>query len=600
MSHPQTTERSRSGVTSAWIRALELTAPIARQPGRILSHVIAARASEMGDTPALLSEREVFSYRALHERVNQYSRWALDQSIAKGECVCLLMPNRPEYLAIWLGISSIGGVVALINTNLAGSSLAHCVNVASPEHIIASADLVDRLTAVLPQLSSSPKIWVHGQADPRWPRIDQAVDCQPKEALGEAELRQVTIEDCALYIYTSGTTGLPNAARITHGRVMQWSHWFAGMMDVHPADRIYNCLPMYHSVGGIVAPGAILVGSGSVVTREHFSAGRFWEDIAQWQCTLFQYIGELCRYLLHAEPSPNDTRHNLRMACGNGLRPDVWEAFQKRFAIPRIFEFYAATEGAVSLFNVEGEIGSIGRTPPYLAARFPTTLIRYDTEADTPARDERGLCVCCAPNEVGEAIGPLRDGPENVGNRFEQYVDSRSSERKILRNVFRPGDAWFRTGDLMRKDVRGFHYFVDRVGETFRWKGENVSCTEVAHVIGAFNGIRETVVYGVSVPFADGRAGMAAIVLAKELDLPALRAHIVEQLPEYACPVFLRVRDEIEVTATFKYNKVNLGLEGFDPDATADVLFFYHPGHKQYVLIDRQLYQQIQSGEVRI
>ena len=599
MNHAQTKERSRSIVTAAWIRALELTAPIARQPGRILSHVIAERAAEMGDAPALLSERESFSYRALHERANQYSRWALAQHIGKGECVCLLMPNRPEYLAVWLGISSIGGVVALINTNLAGFSLAHCVNIASPKHIIASANLVDRLTAVLPQLSSSPKIWVHGQGDPQWSCIDQAVDCQPKETL-EAEVRQVTTEDCALYIYTSGTTGLPNAARISHGRVMQWSHWFSGMMDVRPADRLYNCLPMYHSVGGIVAPGATLVGGGSMVTREQFSATHFWDDIAQWQCTLFQYIGELCRYLLHAEPSLNDTRHNLRMACGNGLRPDVWEAFQQRFAISRIFEFYAATEGVVSLFNVEGEIGSIGRTPPYLAARFPTTLICYDTEADAPARDEQGLCVRCAPNEVGEAIGPLRDGPENVGNRFEQYVDSGSSERKILCNVFRPGDAWFRTGDLMRKDERGFYYFVDRVGETFRWKGENVSCTEVAHVIGAFSGIREAVVYGVSVPFAEGRVGMAAIVPAKELELPALRAHLVQQLPEYACPVFLRMRNEIEVTATFKYNQVKLAGEGFDPDATADVLFFYHPGLRQYVPLDRTLYRQIRSGEVRI
>ena len=591
--------KSGSRVTAAWVAALERTAPIARQPSRIFPQVIAELAGELGDAPALLSDRECFSYRELDQRIHQYSRWALAQGIGRGQCVCLLMPNRPEYLAAWLGISAVGGVVALLNTSLVGSSLAHCVNLAAPGHIIVDTELREQFATALPELTSSPTVWVHGAA-PQEPRIDLEVDRQSPEPLTDNEQPQVTIEDCALYIYTSGTTGLPNATRISHGRVMQWSHWFAGLMDVQTADRIYACLPLYHSVGGIVAPGAVLAGGGSVAIARRFSASQFWDDIARWHCTLFQYIGELCRYLLNAPPAPNEAAHNLRMACGNGLSHEVWEPFQRRFAIPRIFEFYAATEGAVSLFNVEGEVGSIGRTPPYLAARFPARVIRYDAETDAPVRDAQGFCVPCGVNEAGELIGPLLHGPEHVSNRFEGYIDERSSARKVLRDVFRPGDAWFRTGDLVRKDARGFYYFVDRVGETFRWKGENVSCTEVAGTIAAFDTVREAVVYGVRVPGTDGRAGMAAIVADGELDLQSLRAHLLESLPPHACPVFLRLRSEIEVTGTFKYNKVNLARQGYDPEATDDPIFFFHPECQEYIGMDHMLYKRIQSGQVRI
>jgi fatty-acyl-CoA synthase len=337
-----------------------------------------------------------------------------------------------------------------------------------------------------------------------------------------------------------------------------------------------------------------------MVTRERFSTRQFWDDIVQWQCTLIQYIGELCRYLLNAEASPSESCHKIRMACGNGLRPDIWESFQERFAIPRILEFYAATEGVVSLFNVEGEVGSIGRIPPYLATRASVPLIRYDAEANAPIRDEKGLCIRCAPDEAGEAIGALRDDGAYAGNRFEQYVDGRSSSMRIVRNVFRPGDAWFRTGDLMRRDERGFYYFVDRIGETFRWKGENVSCVEVANVIGAFEGVRDAVVYGVDLPPTQGRVGMAAVVLGREVELAELRAHITAHLPGFACPAFLRIREEIEVTGTFKYNKLRLVHEGFDPNATAEAIFFFHPGRREYVRLDQALYRQIQSGEVRV
>jgi fatty-acyl-CoA synthase len=583
-----------------WSRALELTAPIVRRPDRILPTVIEELAGTLGDAPALLSDGECLTYRALAERSTRYARWAIDQGLAKGDVVCLLMPNCPEYLAIWLGITHTGVVVALLNTNLAGPSLAHCINTAAPAHLIVAAELIDRLTGIGQDLAGAPTIWVHGAGHDGFSRIDDAIERYPGHALHDGERRPATIDDRALYIYTSGTTGLPKAAIVSHARVMQWSHWFAGLMDVRSSDRLYNCLPMYHSVGGVLATGAVLAGGGSVVIRRTFSAREFWTDIVRWDCTLFQYIGELCRYLLHAPPHPSETEHRIRMCCGNGLRPDVWNGFKERFRIPHILEFYAATEGNVSLVNAEGRPGAIGRIPLFLAHRFPATLVKCDAEADAPVRNARGFCVRCAPNEVGEAIGQILKDQSNVGGRFEGYTNAGASEHKILRHVFEPGDAWFRTGDLMRKDEQGYFYFVDRIGDTFRWKGENVATSEVSEAICAFPGITEANVYGVAIPGTDGRAGMATIVADdRRLDLGAFRTHLVDRLPDYARPVFLRVRDGLEVTATFKHTKSAFVREGYDPVAIGDPIYFNDRERQAFVRLDKALYDCIQSGQLQ-
>jgi fatty-acyl-CoA synthase len=583
----------------AWSRALALTTPIARRPDRILPTVIEELAEMCGEAPALLSDGECLTYRALAARSTRYARWAIAQGIGIGDAVCLLMPNRPEYMAAWLGITRVGGVVALLNTNLAGRSLAHCINIAGPQHLIVAAELVDRLIAVRPHLAGAPTIWVHGAGHDQSPRIDDEIERYPGHALEESERRPVTVDDRALYIYTSGTTGLPKAANVSHARVMQWTHWFAGLMDARSSDRMYNCLPMYHSVGGVVATGAVLAAGGSVVIRETFSARRFWSDVVVWDCTLFQYIGELCRYLLHAAPHSHEKDHRIRLCCGNGLRSDVWNGFKDRFRIPQILEFYASTEGNVSLVNVEGMPGAIGRIPPFLTHRFPATLVKYDADADAPVRDARGFCVRCAPNEVGEAIGHLPKDRRNVGARFEGYTNEEASEKKILRNVFEPGDAWCRTGDLMRKDALGFFYFVDRIGDTFRWKGENVATTEVSEAICGFPGIKEANVYGVAIPGTDGRAGMATIVAGEALDLAAFRVHLFDSLPDHARPIFLRVRNDLEVTGTFKHTKSALVREGYDPVAITDPIYFHDRERQAFVRLDKSLYDRIQSSGIR-
>ena len=583
----------------AWLRALELTAPIARNRNRILSTVIEERAEQLGDTPALLSDRECMTYGQLSERINQYARWALGQGIGRGEVVGLLMTNRPEYLAIWLGINSVGGVVSLLNVNLTGSSLAHCINVVSPKHLIVASEFAAQLVAALPAVSLPPTIWIHGNEPSSWPRLDLEIEAHSGAPLSEHEKRPPTIEDKALYIYTSGTTGLPKAANISHARVMQWGHWFAGMMGAQATDRMYNCLPMYHSVGGVQVPGAILVAGGTVILREKFSASQFWNDIVRWDCTLFQYIGELCRYLLHAPLSANETAHRIRMACGNGLAPEVWDGFKNRFSIPQIFEFYASTEGGVSLFNVQGKRGAIGHIPGYLTHRFSPALVVFDVEKGEPVRDAQGFCIRCAPNEAGEAIGKGSDDPSNIGSRFEGYTNPEASERKILRNVFELGDVWIRTGDLMRKDEQGYFYFVDRIGDTFRWKGENVATCEVAEAICAFPGVKHANVYGVTVPAAEGRAGMATLVTEDELDLAEFRRHLMDRLPPYARPLFLRIRKNMDLTGTFKYSKTDLVRQGFNPASSDDVVYFNHLESGAFTRLDQQLYERIQMGAIR-
>jgi fatty-acyl-CoA synthase len=607
---------AKASSARAWMRALELTAPIAKHRERILPTVIQEMAVRQGEAPALLSDRESLSYRALAERANQYARWALAQGLAKGDVVCLLMPNRPEYMAIWLGITSVGAAVSLLNTNLIGPSLAHCICAVSPKHTIASAEFEDVLNVALTHLAASgvtPKIWMHGAADPVdtvHERIDIEISRFCGEPLSGDERRGTVIDDLALYIYTSGTTGLPKAARVSHARVMQWSHWFAGIMEVGADDRMYNCLPMYHSVGGVQAPGAVLVAGGSVVLREKFSASQFWNDVVRWDCTLFQYIGELCRYLLHTGASERETEHRIRLACGNGLAPEIWDAFKERFGIPRILEFYAATEGNISLFNVEGKRGAIGQIPSYLAHRFSPALVLFDFETGRPVRDERGFCVRCAANQVGEALGKiagdvsnsnsLNGNASNIGGRFEGYTRKEDSEKKILRDVFELGDAWFRTGDLMRKDEKGSFYFVDRIGDTFRRKGENVATSEVSEAICEFPGVRHANVYGVAVPGTEGRVGMAMVVAEDEIDMAAFHQHLTNRLPSYARPLFLRIRGEADLTGTFKYSKTELVRQGYDPAASADPVYFDLQDSLGFVRLDKDLYDRIQDGEIRL
>jgi fatty-acyl-CoA synthase len=584
--------------SKAWLRALEVTASIARHPTRTFPVVVEELAARFGDAPALLSDAEILTFRLLNERSNRYARWAMTYGVRKGDTVCLLMPNRPEYVAVWVGICRAGGTVALLNTHLVGPSLARSIDTVAPRHIIVARELLDQFRTAVPHLATTAVVWTHGDGDPAFPDITQAVAELDGGALAADERVEVTLDDPALFVYTSGTTGLPKAAIVSHFRLMNWAHWFAGMMDTGPDDRMYNCLPMYHSVGGAVATGAVLVNGGSVFIRDGFSATAFWEDIKRNGCTIFQYIGELCRYLVNATTPPADPT-GLRLCCGNGLRPDIWTAFKERFHIPQILEFYASTEGNITLFNVEERPGAIGRIPSFIAHRTRLALVKFDVDHGMPLRGADGRCIAAGPDEVGEAIGRIADSADERGGRFDGYTATNETEKKVLRDVFAPGDTWFRSGDLMRRDAAGFYYFVDRIGDTFRWKGENISASEVAAAITSFPGVRDAFVYGVSFPGTDGRAGMAEIASAGQLDVTALRAHLLERLPRYALPVVLRIRTELELTPTFK-QKASAADVPYDPAASPDPLYVHLAERGGYVALDAALYARIRDGSIRL
>jgi fatty-acyl-CoA synthase len=598
----QQQRRRKPSAAKSWLKAIELTSRIEADPRRLFADVVEEWAQRQPDQPGLISETETFSYGALAQRINRYARWARSAGIEAGDTVCLLMPSRPEYLAAWLGISKVGGVVALINTKLVGLSLSHCINVANAGHVILAEELADVFESAAPHLTRAPKVWIHGggisQPSERTD-IESALERMDGSPLTTDERRGVTINDRALLIYTSGTTGLPKAASISHRRILNWGGWFAGLTDATSEDRLYDCLPLFHSVGGIVAPCSMLSAGGSVVLADKFSVSQFWRDIVRWDCTLFQYIGELCRYLVKAPASEFESRHRLRLACGNGLRGDIWEAFQSRFAIPQILEFYAATEGNFSLYNVEGRPGAIGRIPPLLAHRFPAAIIQLDAELGVPVRTKDGLCVACARGEVGEAIGRIGTA-DGGGGRFEGYTDAPETEKKILRDVLAKGDAWFCTGDLMKLDEAGYFHFVDRVGDTFRWKGENVATSEVNQAIVDCPGVVEAATYGVEIPGADGRAGMAAIVVDDRFDLAELPDHLSGRLPAYACPVMIRLCAGLDSTETFKQKKQELIREGFDPQLVSDPLFYRDPTSGAYRPVDAASHAGILDGSIRL
>ena len=549
--------RSNTLVTKDWARALGVMQRLRDAQRATGDSSLARLVHEFADThgaaPALIGDRgDTLTYAELSQRANRYARWALDEGLAADDVVALDLGNRPEYVAIWMGLNQVGCVVALLNTHLGEEAKAHGLAVAGAKRKIDAAHL-------------------------------PTVDGYSGTALAPHERRLRRPKDRALLIYTSGTTGLPKATVVTNARVLEWSGWFAGMMGASASDRLYDCLPMYHSVGGVAAVGSMLVAGGAVIVRERFSASRFWPDVAESGATVVQYIGELGRYLLHAPESPADTQHKVRIAVGNGLAADAWEPFQQRFAIPRVLEFYAASEGVVSLTNCEGMPGALGKVPAFLRDRFPVELVKVDLDAGEPVRDANGRCQRVATGEPGEAIGRLSGGAA-----FDGYTDRKATEAKILRDVFEPGDCWYRTGDLLRQDAAGFYYFVDRLGDTFRWKGENVSTAEVANVIRACPGVRDAAVYGVTVPGADGKTGMAAVVMEDgAFDHAALRAHLVAKLPAYARPMFVRLCPALASTGTFRLRKSDLVREGYA--RSSDPVWFDDRALGRFVPYERKM-----------
>jgi len=550
------------------------------------------------DKTALIHEGRAVTFRQLGEEAARVAHVLSGAGLGAGDTLALFMCNRPQFVATWLGASKAGVRTALINTNLRDAALLHCVTVAGARALVAGAELGGFLAPVAAKLPKT-KIFIRG-FDEQDQESTEYTDMAPllrKAPTAWTQPNKMHFEDVLLYIFTSGTTGLPKAAIITNARYMFFCAGTHFMTNMKSEDIIYNPLPLYHTAGGMVGMGQVLVFRCTAVTRSRFSASRYWAECEEHACTVAQYVGELCRYLLK---QPANTRHQVRLMFGNGVRAEVWTDFTSRFNIPVVAEFYGATESNANIVNFEGKPGACGFLSVLFPWALPIKLIRVDPATGQPVRGPDGLCVRCEPGETGEFVGrikrhdPLSDFYGYAGNKKE-------TDKKVVKDVFSKGDQGFLSGDLLTMDELGYVFFKDRTGDTFRWRGENVSTQEVEGAVMRAAEGRDAVVFGVTVPGCEGKAGMAVLVGGAELPLGDLRRRLTEALPPYAVPVFLRLGAAIDATGTFKLKKKDLQTDGYEylfnkTDAEIDGENCYFLTKDGYQKLNHRLLDDIQKG----
>jgi len=590
--------------TTELLRIQKRLKPITADSPRLTPDLLEDCVDAFAERPAFIGDDGPVSYAEFDAYANRVANWALERGLKPGDTVAVFMGNRWEYIAIWYGLSKVGVISALLNSHISGQPLAHCLSVAETADCIVEAELAEPYLAACRLVNCEMTPWVLGDTGIELPGAQDfasAVSSAAPERPSAEHRAHLRAKHPCLKMFTSGTTGLPKAAIVAHTRTLYYLQVFGTAARAAPEDRMFMVLPMYHATGGLCGVGAALAFGGALILRRKFSASRFWPDAVKHGATMFMYVGELCRFLVAADPVPEEKQHKIRVAIGNGLRPDVWPRFVERSGIPRVMEFYGATEGNVGLVNLDSKPGAIGRIPPHLRSRYNIKLVQFDPETETPARGADGRCIECGPNEVGEAIGEIRS--DDARFRFDGYGDEEATKKKILRDVFAEGDVYFRTGDLLKQDELGYFYFVDRVGDTFRWKSENVSTNEVAEVFGVCPGVVQANIYGVPVADYSGKAGMAALIVDDAFDLEAMHAHIHAELPVYARPLFLRIyrEDPAEhTTGTFKLRKVDLVRQGFDPGQIEDPVYFDDPRASGYVPLTADIVSGVNSGEIRV
>ncbi len=584
------------------MRILRRIKSVSPDSGNLVCDDFEKAAAQHPDRVAVLFEGKTMTYQQMDTLANRYAHWGRSRGLKPGDTVALFLPNRIDYLAAWIGLNKIGVISALINNSLTGTGLTHCINISTSSLTIVDRSTLPAFQEVADSCERHQALWCldldRSEESDACRGLDMALRGVSSVRPDPAIRMGLKAGAVALYIYTSGTTGLPKAAKISNARAQMYMKAFAGLTNMKPDDRVYCVLPLYHATAGLCAVGAAMMNGATLVLKRRFSASQFWSDVRNQGVTHIVYIGELCRYLVNSPPAANpsdETQHKVRMAFGNGMRPEVWDNFKTRFNIPSIVEFYGSTEGNVSLFNLDGQPGAIGRVPRLIRDRFNVRLVRFDVEGETPERRPDGLCYECRPGEIGEAIGQIA---HDARHAYSGYADKAATQKKILTDVFKKGDAWFRTGDLMRQDKAGYLYFVDRIGDTFRWKGENVSTSEVAEYAASAPGVEEAIIYGVPVPNHDGKAGEAALITREGFDLKAFRDHVDSHLPAYARPRFVRLLHNVETTGTFKYKKMDLVKEGFDLKQTNDPI--YVRVVDDYVPLTPALARELANGQLRL
>ena len=582
-----------------WVRFAQGVVFFDPEGTRTIAVQLEEHAARTPDAVFLRFEQQVFTYRQANALINKHAHAYRGAGLQPGHTIALVMDNRPSFIWHVFGLHKIGAVPSLVNTHLTGNTLAHALRACEPFAIVASGAHGSAVREVVPEVSAAlgggrDAVWVDYEDEPpaaSTERTFNALLAGAAETSPDRALRP-QLHALAAYIYTSGTTGLPKAALVPHHRTYRaGAVWSSIAMRYAPGDVMYCCLPLYHSNALVLALGSVVTGGVTLALSRKFSRTRFWSDARMHGATHMIYIGELCRYLMNAEPSPGDRDHKIRVATGNGLRPDIWQAFQDRFGVERIVEFYAATEGNCVTLNALGIVGSVGPQTPNMK------LVRWDEARQQIVRDADGKPVLARTGEPGILLGKI-----TRRMAFDGYRDAAATEQKVLRDLFEPGDAYFNTGDLLRRGRFRMLYFTDRLGDTFRWKGENVSTTEVQEALSSVPGVAEVNAYGVRVPGAEGRAGMVALVMAEgaRFDPAAFKAHVDRALPSYARPLFVRVSEQLDTTATFKLKKNELQEQGFDPARVNEPLYLRHPQRDAYVPIDAALHAELASGALKL
>ncbi len=564
-----------------------------------LGGLLEANARRHAGRPMITFEGRDLTWSEFNALVNRYCHVLKDHAVRRHAVVSVLMDNRIEQLAAVFACWKLGATASLVNTSLSGRQLAHCITTAESNACIVGEELIEPLEAVKAGLGlKEGEDYLYladraGKPAPSW-AIDLGGEAAAAPDSDPVETAAVLAGDTCLYIFTSGTTGLPKAAVVSHRRFMGNANIMARAgFRARPSDRMYICLPLYHATGLMLGVGSCLVSGASMFVRRRFSASGFLSEARAQNTNLFIYIGELCRYLMNQPARPDDADNPITRMLGNGLRPDIWKPFKRRFGIERVCEFYGASEGNAGFVNLLNKDETVGMTI------YDVALIDYDVDADEIIRGADGRCRRVARGDAGLLISRIDEKA-----RFEGYTNPEATSKKILRDVFEPGDAWFNSGDLLRQVDVGFsmglaHYqFVDRVGDTFRWKGENVSTNEVAEIINSHPDIEYCNVFGVEIPGADGRAGMAAVKPRRDdLDIESVSRHIVTALPGYARPVFLRVQSDLEMTGTFKLVKGQLREQGYDVTRINDAIYVLKPGETRYTRLDEAFLDAIRSGD---
>ena len=559
------------------------------------------QAARFAERPFLIYGEQSLSYAEVDACANQMAHTFYAKGLRAGDVCAMVMENRPAFFCTWFGLVKLGVVVAFINTQVNGRPLLHALETTGAKALVIGEECLGNVLATegLPTLA----YWLVGDAENPWAGdlpgfIDRQfatrLDSAPRSAFPRDIRAAVEAQTATLLIFTSGTTGLPKAARYSHMRWMSSGDVMEVTLAATCDDVFYCCLPLYHGAAATSVTSTALRAGASIVVRRKFSVSEFWRDVVRHDISVFQYIGEICRYLLNRPEQPGERDHNLRCMLGAGLTPESWQRWIERFGPVQVFEGWGATEANTALINVDNYVGSCGRIPDW--ERTNLRLIRFDVENDCHPRDENGFYQVCEVGEVGEAMGFIVNHPEIGGGRFEGYTSADATESKIRRNVLREGDAWWSSGDLLRQDADGYCYFVDRIGDTFRWKSENVSTQEVADALGDLPGLELINIYGVQVPGHEGRAGMAAVLMqaGQVFDPAALYALSEERLPRYAAPLFVRVSAAADLTSTFKLRKVDLQRQGYCPDACRDPLYIRDEQSASYQPYSRALLERLE------